>query len=172
MTTTGHPAAIARRSTVAPVQAVVFTLGLETFALPVTTVREILEYRPAARVPEGPDWLLGLLDVRGAAVPMIDLHVRLGFPAVAPDVSTCILVTEVMDAGGRSATLGLVVDRVMDVVSFAAEDIGKPPEIGTGWQVDYVAGVIRRDDGFVLLLDLARLSFLEATSPPSAASPP
>lgn len=162
MTMIAHPIAAQASGSV---QAVVFALASEIFALPVATVREILEYRPASRVPEGPDWLLGLLDVRGAAVPLVDLHVRLGFPAVPPSISSCILVTEVVDAGGRSATLGLVVDRVMDVVCIDGAEIGKPPEIGVRWRVDYLAGVVRRDGGFVLLLDLARLSFLEAMSP-------
>ncbi len=74
-------------------------------------------------------------------------------------------MTEVRDADGRSATLGLVVDRVMDVVSFDGAEIGRPPEIGVRWQVDYLAGVVRRDTGFVLLLDLARLSFPDVTPP-------
>ena len=153
----------------AAVQAVVFALGSETFAIPVTMVREILEHRPASRVPEGPAWLLGLLDVRGVAVPMVDLHVRMGFPAVAPTVSTCILVIEVMRDGDRPATLGLVVDRVMDVVSFAAEEIGERPEIGVRWRVDYLTGFVRRETGFVALLDPARLF---ATEDLAAAPPP
>ena len=162
MTATAQPVTA---STGEPVQAVIFALASERFALPVATVREILEYRPASRVPEGPDWLLGLLDVRGVAVPLVDLHVRLGFPACEPSVSSCILVTEVADAAGRTATLGLVVDRVMDVVSFADAEIDQPPEIGVRWPVDYLAGVVRRDGGFVLLLDLARLSFPAVTPP-------
>lgn len=150
------------------VQAVVFALGSETFAIPVTMVREILEHRPASRVPEGPDWLLGLLDVRGVAVPMIDLHVRMGFPAVAPSVSTCILVVEVAQADDRSVTMGLVVDRVMDVVSFAASEIGETPEIGVRWSVDYLTGFVRRETGFVALLDPARL--FAATDLPAASA--
>ena len=150
------------------VQAVVFALGSETFAIPVTMVREILEHRPASRVTEGPAWLLGLLDVRGVAVPMIDLHVRLGFAAVEPTVSTCVLVIEVVQDDDRPATLGLVVDRVMDVVSFAMSEIGETPEIGVRWRVDYLTGFVRRDDGFVALLDPARLFASEdlATTPP------
>lgn len=139
------------------VQAVMFALGSETFAIPVTMVREILEHRPASRVPEGPDWLLGLLDVRGTTVPMVDLHVRMGFPAVAPSVSTCILVVEVAQADDRSVTMGLVVDRVTDVVNFAASEIGETPEIGVRWSVDYLTGFVRRETGFVALLDPARL---------------
>lgn len=154
------------------VQAVVFALGSETFAIPVTMVREILEHRPASRVPEGPPWLLGLLDVRGAAVPMVDLHVRLGFPAVAPDVSTCILVIEVTQADGRSVTLGLVVDRVMDVVSFAASEIGETPDIGVRWRVDYLTGFVRRENGFIALLDPAHLLAADDLAAAHALPPP
>lgn len=138
------------------VQAVVFNLGGETFALPVGTVREILDHREAFRMPQGPEWLVGLIDVRGEAIPMVDLRIRLGLPAAAVGVTTRVLVVDVPAAdgpgGGRLLTLGLIVDRVLDVAEFPAASIETTPDIGVRWRSDYIEGVVRRTNGFVVLL--------------------
>jgi purine-binding chemotaxis protein CheW len=144
------------------VQAVVFNLGGETFALPVGTVREILDHRDAFRMPQGPAWLAGLIEVRGEAIPMVDLRIRLGMAAAAIGVTTRVLVVDVpvgagtaadgADDGARQLTLGLIVDRVLDVASFPAGAIETTPDIGVRWRSDYIDGVVRRPDGFVVLL--------------------
>lgn len=138
------------------VQAVVFSLGGETFALPVGTVREILDHQAAFRMPQGPAWFAGLIDVRGESVPMVDLRVRLGLPAVQADVTTRILVVDVV-VESRTLTLGLIVDRVLDVASFTAQTIEASPDIGVRWRSDYIDGVVRRPDGFVVLLAAGRI---------------
>ena len=133
------------------VQAVVFGLGREMFALPVGSVREILDHRDASAIPHGPSWLIGLTDVRDQAVPMVDLRVRLGLAAADVTLATRVLVVDV-PIGGRVLTLGLVVDRVLDVSSFAAAEIEETPDIGVRWRSEYIEGVVRRPDGFVVLL--------------------
>ncbi len=143
-------------SGVADLQVVVFSLGGETFALPVGTVREILDHRAAFRMPQGPAWFAGLIDVRGEAVPMVDLRVRLGLDPAAIGLTTRILVIDV-PLEGRSVTLGLIVDRVLDVASFAGSAIETTPDIGVRWRSDYIEGVIRRQDGFVVLLAAANI---------------
>lgn len=140
----------------ADVQAVVFNLGGETFALPVGTVREILDHRAAFRMPQGPEWLAGLIEVRDAAIPMVDLRARLGLSPAAIDVTTRVLVVE-LPVGGRLLTLGLIVDRVLDVASFAGESIETAPDIGVRWRSDYIDGIVRRPDGFVVLLASAHI---------------
>jgi purine-binding chemotaxis protein CheW len=135
---------------------VTLALGQEVFAVPVAYVREILDYRPPFKIPEGPDYLLGLIDVRGRGTPMIDLRARLGLPPTVPDGATRILVLDV-PVGGQLLGLGLVADRVIEVVSFAAADIEGAPEIGVPWRSDYIAGVVRRENGFVVLFDLPKL---------------
>lgn len=133
------------------VQAVVFGLGREMFALPVGSVREILDHRDASAIPHGPSWLIGLTDVRDQAVPMVDLRVRLGLAAADVTLATRVLVVDV-PIGGRVLTLGLVVDRVLDVSSFAAAEIEETPDIGVRWRSEYIEGVVRRPDGFIVLL--------------------
>jgi purine-binding chemotaxis protein CheW len=137
-------------------QYVTFSLGDEVFAVPVTLVREILDFRPAFKIPNGPDYLLGLTDVRGQGVPTIDLRLRLGLPKTIPTPHTRILVLDVPLAD-RMLSLGLVADRVFEVTPFAVEQIETAPDIGVRWRSDYIAGVVRRPSGFVVLIDLPRL---------------
>lgn len=137
-------------------QYVTLGLGAEVFAAPVEYVREILDYRPPSALPEGPDYLLGLTDVRGRPTPTLDLRLRLGLAQAAPSVTTRILVLDV-PIGSSILSLGLVADRVVEVVTLSQSEIEPPPEIGVPWRSDYIRGVVRRDSGFVIIFDLARL---------------
>lgn len=141
------------------IQVVVFGLGEEDFALPVTAVREILDHRPAYRMPGAPAWFLGLTDVRGDSVPMIDLRVRLGMIAAETTLATRILVVDIPRAaeGAGPMALGLVVDRVLDVTTFGPDAIEQSPDIGARWRSDQIEAILRRGTGFVALLDPARL---------------
>lgn len=136
----------------------VVTLGLanEMFAIPVGVVREILEWRAIFSLPRGPDYLLGLTDVRGQSVPVIDLRVRLGMPPRTPDPSTRIIVVD-MPIGGRLLTLGLMVDAVREVAAFTPSHVDGVPDIGRRWNSDYMRGVARTEGGFVVLLDIGGL---------------
>lgn len=137
-------------------QFVTLGLGDEVFAVSVAFVREILDYQAPFAIPDGPSYLLGLTDVRGRGTPTIDLRLKLGLPRIEPTMTTRILVLDVPLAD-RVLSLGLVADRVIEVVSFAAEQIETAPDIGVPWRSDYIQGVVRRDSGFVVLFDLERL---------------
>ena len=137
-------------------QYVTFGLGDETFAAPVGLVREILTYQAPSRIPNGPPYLLGLTDVRGLGVPTADLRIRLGMAPVEPTLNTRILVLDV-PVEDRILSLGLVADRVYEVTGFASDEIEPSPDIGVKWRSDYISGVVRRAEGFVVLIDLARL---------------
>jgi len=139
------------------IQVVVFGLGEEEFGLPVASVREILDHRTAYRVPNAPAWFLGLTDVRGLSVPMVDLRVRLGLMPAEATLATRILVVDVPTPGGEPLSLGLVVDRVLDVSTFAANAIEGSPDLGGRWRSDQIEAILRRGAGFVALLDPARL---------------
>ncbi|SIR36727.1 purine-binding chemotaxis protein CheW [Rhizobium sp. RU35A] len=137
-------------------QFVTFSLGEEIFAVPVEVVREILDHEEAFKIPHGPDYLLGLRDVRGQGVPVIDLRLRLGLSRTTKTPHTRILVLDV-PVEQRMLALGLVADRVYEVVPFQPSQIEPAPDIGIRWKSDYIAGVVRRDGGFVVIIDLARL---------------
>ncbi|WP_105440172.1 chemotaxis protein CheW [Neorhizobium sp. T25_13] len=137
-------------------QFVTFSLGDEIFAVPVEVVREILDHEEPFKIPHGPEYLLGLRDVRGQGVPVIDLRLRLGLTRTVKTPHTRILVLDVPVAD-RVLVLGLVADRVFEVVPFRKEQIETAPDIGVRWRSDYIAGVVRRESGFVVVVDLARL---------------
>lgn len=137
-------------------QYVTFGLGDEVFAAPVGLVREILTYQAPSRIPNGPAYLLGLTDVRGRGVPTADLRIRLGMTPVEPTLNTRILVLDI-PLEDRVLSLGLVADRVFEVAAFTIDQIKPSPDLGVKWRSDYISGVVRRSDGFVVLIDLARL---------------
>ena len=137
-------------------QLVTCALGKEVFAFPVSLVREILDYRQPFRLPNGPDYLLGLTEVRGTGVPSLDLRRRLGLQSIEPTVHTRVVVVDGV-LTDRTLQLGLVTDRVFEVMSAAEDEIEPAPDIGVPWDSDYIAGVVRRPEGFIVLLDLPRL---------------
>lgn len=137
-------------------QFVTFSLDNEIFAVPVSVVREILDHEDAFKIPHGPEYLLGLRDVRGQGVPVIDLRLRLGMTKTEKTPHTRALVLDV-PMGEKVLTLGLVADRVFEVIPFRTDEIEGAPDIGVRWSSDYIAGVVRRNGGFVVIVDLARL---------------
>jgi len=139
-----------------PTQFVTLALGEEVFAVSVAFIREILDYQTPFAIPEGPDYLLGLTDVRGRATPTLDLRLKLGMPRAEPDSATRILVLDVPVAD-RILSLGLVADRVIEVISVTEEQIEAAPDIGVPWRSDYIQGVVRREESFVVIFDLDRL---------------
>lgn len=134
------------------------TLGIdgEVFAVAVEQVEEILDLRPISHVPNAPACLLGMIDMRGRTVPVIDLRVKLGLPPAPPTPQTRIVVLDVT-AGGRSLGLGLVADRVFEVAELDGGTLEAPPDIGLRWRSDYIRGVGRRGSALVIVLDLERL---------------
>jgi len=137
-------------------QYVTLSIDREIFAVEVETVREILDMRPISRVPNAPPFMLGMIDVRGAGVPVIDLRVRLGLPPVPPTELTRIIVLEVGFAD-RTRLMGLVADRVFEVTPLSEESQEPPPELGVRWRSDYIRAIGRRDGAFVIIFDLLHL---------------
>lgn len=138
------------------IQVVTFGLDAEIFAVPVTMVREILDYRETFRIPNGPDYLLGLTDMRGQGVTTIDFRMRLGMPRIEATPTTRILVVDVPLAD-RTLVLGLMVDRVLDVSTIRSDQLEGAPDIGVRWPSDYIAGVVKRAESFVVLVDMTRI---------------
>ncbi len=134
------------------------TLGIvgEVFAAPVERVQEILEMRSISRLPHAPAYFLGMIDVRGQGVAVIDLRIKLGLPAAQDNENTRIIVLRVT-MGGRELTIGLKADRVFEVTVLDEADLEPPPEIGVSWQSESIAGIGRRNGGFVTVLDLSHL---------------
>ncbi|HSN13477.1 MAG TPA: chemotaxis protein CheW [Anaeromyxobacteraceae bacterium] len=138
-----------------------FTVAGNTYGLPVLQVKEILQYEGETRVPGTPPSVRGVVNVRGAVVPLVDLGVKFGHPEVAPTSRTCVLVVEAKVAEG-ALVFGLIADRVNEVMDLDDRDVSPPPDLGTGVPIDYLKGMGKVGKEFVLLVDLdAALSSLE-----------
>ena len=134
------------------------TLGLdgETFGIGIRNVREILDMRPISKVPHAPDFLLGMIDVRGTSFPIVDLRIKLDLPAVQATEATRIIILDV-PMNDRFVGVGFVADRVFVVTGIDESKIEPPPVVGGRWKSDYLAGIGRKGDGFVMIFDLAKL---------------
>ncbi|MFC7050088.1 chemotaxis protein CheW [Emcibacter nanhaiensis] len=134
------------------------TLGIasELLAVPVERVQEILESRQVSRLPHAPESLLGLIDVRGMSVPVVDLRLKLGFPQSEDTHDTRIVVLFV-EMNGRQLTFGLKADRVFEVTVLDSSELEASPEVGMEWQSECIAGIGRRNGNFVTVLDLDSL---------------
>jgi purine-binding chemotaxis protein CheW len=134
------------------------TLGLagETFGISIRNVREILDMRPISRLPHAPNFLLGMIDVRGSGYPIVDLRLKLDLPSVPATEATRIIILDVpMD--DRLVGVGFVADCVFEVTDIDEDSIGPVPSVGGRWQSDYIAGIGRKGEKFVIIFDLARL---------------
>ena len=134
------------------------TLGVaeDLFAAPIERVQEILEMRPIARLPRAPANLLGMIDVRSRAVPVIDLRATLGLPLVVDTPNTRIVVLWIK-SGGRDLTVGLKTDRVFEVTVLDDPELDPPPEAAVTWNAHAIAGIGRRNGAFVTVFDLDQL---------------
>lgn len=134
------------------------TLGVadEVFAAPVAKVQEILDVRPISRLPRAPDNLLGIIDVRGAGVPVLDLRLTLGMEAALDTDHTRIVVLGVEGARGP-LVIGLRTDRVFEVTVLDHDALDPAPSVSARWRDHCIAGIGRRNGGFVTVLDLDRL---------------
>jgi purine-binding chemotaxis protein CheW len=137
-------------------QYLTFSLAEETFALEISRVKEVLEYTTITRVPRTPGFMLGVINLRGNVVPVVDMRVKFGIEQAEKTVNTCIIITEVSIAGETTA-LGVLVDSVQEVLDIEEEKMEPPPRIGMGFNTDFIRAMGRRDSGFVIILDTDRI---------------
>jgi purine-binding chemotaxis protein CheW len=137
-------------------QYLTFRLGGEVFALDITQVREVLDYTQITRVPRLPEFMRGVINLRGAVVPVVDLRLKFGMPVTERTVNTCIIIAEVVIEGERTI-LGALADSVQEVVDLEPAQIEAPPRIGTAVRADFIRGMGRRGEGFLIILDVDRV---------------
>ncbi|MBW2618498.1 MAG: purine-binding chemotaxis protein CheW [Deltaproteobacteria bacterium] len=133
-------------------QFVTFVLSGEIFGVDVNQVQEIISYQHFNRLPEQPDYMPGVFDLRGAVVPAVDLRIKFGLEAKEYDSNTVILV---LNTEGK--TMGVVVDAVSDVLTLYADDIQPPPELAGKARKDYIEAMGKKDDELVIILDIDKL---------------
>jgi purine-binding chemotaxis protein CheW len=155
---------------------ITFKLGDELFAIDVARVREVLDLSEITRVPTAPPYLRGVVNVRGSAIPVVDLRCKFGLPAVPDTVNTRIVVIE-LELDGELAVVGGLADSVHEVLELERSQIREPPRIGMRWRADMIEGLGKKGEQFIIVLDITRvfttdalLAAAEAVTGESAAS--
>ncbi len=141
-------------------QYLAFVLGGEHFAMDIRAVKEVIQYGSLTEVPLMPDFLRGVINLRGAVVPVIDLSVRFGRPLTDIARRTCVVILEVGEAG-HEIELGVIVDNVSEVLEIGPSEIEPAPSFGTTLRSEFIAGVGKVGERFVILLDVAHVLSIE-----------
>ena len=155
-------------------QYLTFTLAVETFAIDIRTVREIITQPPMTQVPLMPKFIRGIINLRGAVVPVVDLQSRFGWERAVESKKTCIVIIDSSSESGPTQ-VGLMVDAVSEVIDIAAENIEPPPQFGTPVHQDLIAGMAKVEDAFIVILkperafDMQVLTSLVEQAEPSLA---
>jgi purine-binding chemotaxis protein CheW len=134
-------------------QYLAFTLGGETFAMDIRSIREVIQFGGITEVPLMPPFIRGVINLRGSVVPVIDLFVRFGRPACDVAHRTCIVILE-LSQGDGTAELGVMVDNVSEVLSIAVSEVEPAPAFGSDIRTEFIAGVAKVGERFVILLDV------------------
>ena len=135
---------------------ITFRLGDELFAIDVSAVREVLDLTPITRVPTAPAYVRGVVNVRGAAIPVVDLRSKFGLPAAQDTVHTRIVVLEV-ELDGEKTVVGGLADSVHDVIELEAQHIDEAPRIAMRWRTELIKGMGEQGDEFIIILDIQRV---------------
>ncbi|MBF0279438.1 MAG: chemotaxis protein CheW [SAR324 cluster bacterium] len=137
-------------------QFLTFKLGDEIFALEISTVREVLEFTTVTRVPQTPKDMQGVINLRGHVVPVIDMRLKFGMSEAEKTVNTCVIITEVT-IDEEITLLGAMVDSVQEVMELEPDQIEPPPRIGTLLNTEFIQGMGKRDDQFIIILNVNRI---------------
>ena len=137
-------------------QYLTFTLGEEVFALEVANVKEILEFTAITKVPGTPDFMRGVINLRGSVVPVMDMRLKCDMSKVEKTVNTCIIVVEV-SLDGDTTVLGALVDSVQEVFELESDQIEPPPGLGLRVKTEFIKGMGKRDNQFVMILDIDKI---------------
>jgi purine-binding chemotaxis protein CheW len=138
-------------------QYLTFRLGEEVFAVDVAKTREVLDFTAVTRVPGTPCFMLGVINLRGGVVPVIDLRLKFGMAEAERTRETCIIVLDIV-LDGETTIVGVVADSVREVLDLVSDQIEPPPRIGTRLKTEFIRGMGRVDDDrFLILLDIDRV---------------
>ncbi len=137
-------------------QYLTFKLEDEVFALDISKVREVLDYTDITKVPKTPDFMKGVINLRGSVVPVVDMRLKFGMAGIEKTVNTCIIIVEVT-LEGETAVLGALADSVQEVLDLEPGQIEPAPRIGTRLRTEFLRGMGKRDNHFVMILDIDRV---------------
>lgn len=137
-------------------QYLTFRLGDEVFATDVAKVREVLDFTTITKIPRTPEFMSGVINLRGNVVPVVDLRLCFEMSKTEKTVNTCIVVMEML-VDGESSVIGALADSVEEVIDLEPENIQPPPRIGVKIQTDFIKGMGKRDAQLIMILDIDRV---------------
>lgn len=137
-------------------QYLTFKLEDEVFALDISKVREVLDYTTITKVPRTPDFMRGVINLRGSVVPVVDMKLKFGMPRTERTVNTCIIIAEVK-IDGESAVLGALADSVQEVIDLEPDHIEPAPKIGTKLNTDFIKGMGKQNERFIIILAIDKV---------------
>ncbi len=137
-------------------QYLTFTLDGEQYAVEVYDVKEVLEYTTVTKVPRTHEFMRGVINLRGSVVPVIDLRLKFGMGETDKTIDTSIIVMEV-DINNEQITLGTLADSVQEVINLDSAQIEPPPQIGTKIDTNFIKGIGKQDERFIIILDIDKI---------------
>ena len=137
-------------------QYITFKLGDELFAINVAQVREVLELPLITKVPTAPEYMRGVVNVRGKAIPVVDLRLKFGLPSTPDTINSRIVVLE-LELDGETTVVGGIADSVHEVIELEADQINPPPRIAMRWRTELIQGMGKRGEEFIIILDINKV---------------
>ncbi len=137
-------------------QYLTFKLEDEVFALDISQVREVLDFTTVTKVPRTPEFMRGVINLRGSVVPVVDMRLKFEMSRTEQTVNTCIIIVEI-NLDGERLILGALADSVQEVIELEPGQIEPAPRIGTRLSTEFIKGMGKRDDQFIIILDIDRI---------------
>jgi purine-binding chemotaxis protein CheW len=137
-------------------QYLTFKLADEVFAVDVANIREILDFTTVTKVPQTPEFMRGVINLRGSVVPVVDMRLKLGMSKTEKTVHTCIIVTE-MELEGELIVVGALIDSVQEVMGLEPQKIEAAPKIGARLNTEFIKGMGKHNEQFIILLDINKI---------------
>ncbi|HJV34941.1 chemotaxis protein CheW [Geomonas sp.] len=137
-------------------QYLTFRLEAELFALDIGKVREVLDFTSITKVPQTPDYMRGVINLRGSVVPVMDLRLKFGMAMAEQTVNTCVIIVEV-EMEGEKVIMGAMADAVQEVLDLEPDQIEPPPRIGTKLNTDFIKGMGKQAEQFIIILDIDKV---------------
>ncbi|PLY00578.1 MAG: chemotaxis protein CheW [Desulfuromonas sp.] len=137
-------------------QYLTFRLGQESFGIDVLKVREILDFVDVTKVPQSPDYMLGVINLRGSVVPVVDLRKRFAIESGERSKDNCIIVLEIK-LNGEQLNVGIIGDMVEEVIDLRSEQIEPPPKLGSQLRAEFIVGMGKQDERLIILLDIDKI---------------
>ncbi len=137
-------------------QYLTFKLDDEVFALDITKVREVLDFTTITKVPRTPEFMRGVINLRGSVVPVVDLRLKFGMTKTEKTVNTCIIIVEVT-VDNETTILGALADSVQEVMDLEGGQIEPAPKIGTRLNTEFIKGMGKQNANFIIILDIDKV---------------